>query len=169
MKATERSWHFILREWETTDGVKQEEAWSDSCLKCQLNNHEGEWEFISGGNPDKDRWWEEERGCHMVLFPPHYFHGILSGDELQRSASGLISAGGYCYLYDILRSVWLFVLYVTRTLWGLWWWFQYISQWENKIDWNFIDEFWLSASQRWKVFHILSDWQFRHSFIALAV
>lgn len=34
------------------------------------------------GNPDKNRLWGEERGCHMGLFPPHYFHGFLFRDKI---------------------------------------------------------------------------------------
>ena len=62
---------------------------------------------------------ERRRECHMGLFPPHYFHGLLCRDEMGRFASCLISVGGYCYFCDILHCVWLFVLDTTRFLWGL--------------------------------------------------
>lgn len=129
----QRSLHFMLREWETIGGVRQDGARSDSCLRCSLNNHEGKWEFVSSGDPDKERWWEEERGCHMGLFPPPYFHGLFCRGETGRFASCLISVGGYCYFRDILHSIWLSVLGTTRPLWGCCCWCLYFSQCENKI------------------------------------
>lgn len=41
--------------------------------------------------------------CHMDLFPPHYFHGLLSRDEMGNQASCLISVGGWYYFCDLLR------------------------------------------------------------------
>lgn len=73
-------------------------------------------------------WWRSRQGqvvvsggggCHMGLFPPHYFHGLLSRDEMGRSASCLISVGGWCYFCDLLHYIWLFVLDTMRLLWGL--------------------------------------------------
>lgn len=57
-------------------------------------------------------WWRPTQGqvvasqgeeCHKGLFPPHYFHGLISRDEMGRYASCLISIGGCYYFSDLFR------------------------------------------------------------------
>lgn len=55
-------------------------------------------------------WWRSRQGqvvasgggeCHMGLFPPHYFHGLLSRDEMGRYASYLIFIAVCYYFCDL--------------------------------------------------------------------
>lgn len=164
MEATKRSSHFMLREWETSEGFKKEVIWSDSCLIGYISVNVNLFLMESQTRTSGQCGGEGER----MLFGS-VSTSLLPWSSFQRWMGDLHPA--WCLRMDSITPVACFPLPgcfsvpdATRPTQGLWWWCQYCLQRENEMDCRTL---WMSSSYlllRGKAFHTLCDWQCSHSF-----